>query len=310
MSDWTGLEELVAIAENGTFAAAARKLRRSTSHVSRAIAQLEHRIGSTLLHRTTRQVSLTAAGRELAERGRRIIDERDAALAVASGDPGLRGSLRITCPTALGEYFIAPLALRHAMANPSLDVTLDFSNRVVDIVAEGFDVAIRTGPQSDLRLAAHRLGGRNLVTCAAPAYLAQRGRPEEIEELDSHDCLVGSAELWHFRRNRAETTYQPQGRWRCNNGPAVTAAAVAGLGICQVPDFYAARALAQGQLEPVLEAFRATEEAVWAMHPRRRLVPRKVADFIALLAAELPGAMAGGLGAISANPADLPGACP
>lgn len=304
MSDWTGLEELVAIAENGTFAAAARKLRRSTSHVSRAIAQLEHRTGGTLLHRTTRQVSLTAAGRELAERGRRIIDERDAALAVASGDIGARGSLRITCPTARGEYFIAPLALRHAMANPSLDVTLDFSNRVVDIVAEGFDVAIRTGQQGDLRLAAHRLGGRTLVTCAAPGYLAQRGSPETIEDLDHHDCLVGSADVWHFRRDQAETIYPPKGRWRCNNGPAVTAAAVAGLGVCQVPDFYAARALAQGQLVPVLEAFRATEEAVWAMHPRRRLVPSKVADFIALLAAELPPAMAGGL-----MPADLPPAC-
>lgn len=294
MSDWTGLEELVAIAENGTFAAAARKLRRSTSHVSRAIAALEHRTGASLLHRTTRNVALTAAGRELAERGRRIIDERDAALSMASGDLGLRGSLRITCPSALGEYFIAPLALRHAMANPSLDVTLDFSNRVVDIVAEGFDLAIRTGAQTDLRLAAHRLGERTLITCAAPSYLDERGRPAEIEDLDGHDCLVGSADIWHFRRNRAETTYQPQGRWRCNNGPSVTAAAVAGLGICQVPDFYAARPLAEGLLEPVLEPFRATEEAVWAMHPRRRLVPRKVADFIALLAQELPEAMARG----------------
>lgn len=294
MSDWAGLEELVAIAENGTFAAAARKLRRSTSHVSRAIAALEHRTGTALLHRTTRQVALTAAGRELAERGRRLIDERDAALAVASGDLGLRGSLRITCPTALGQHFIAPLALRHAMDNPSLDVTLDFSNRVVDILAEGFDLAIRTGAQGDLRLAAHRLGGRNLVTCAAPSYLDRMGRPETIEDLEHHDCLMGSSDHWQFRRDLAETTYQPRGRWRCNNGPAVTSAALAGLGICQVPDFYAAQAIASGLLEPVLEAFRATEEPVWALHPRRRLVPRKVADFIDLLGRELPEAMARG----------------
>jgi len=294
MSDWTGLEELVAIAENGSFAAAARKLRRSTSHVSRAIASLEHRTGATLLHRTTRLVALTAAGKELAERGRRIIDERDAALAVASGDPGLRGSLRITCPAALGEYFIAPLALRHALAHPSLAVSLDFSNRVVDIVAEGFDLAIRTGPQTDLRLAAHRLGERNVVTCAAPSYLAERGRPERIEDLDRHACLIGSAPVWHFRRDQAETTYQPEAHWRCNNGPAVTAAAIAGLGVCQVPDFYAARPLALGQLEVVLDDVRATAEPIWAMHPRRRLVPRKVADFVALLVAELPAAMARG----------------
>lgn len=295
MSDWAGLEELVAIAENGTFAAAARKLRRSTSHVSRAIAQLEHRTRATLLHRTTRNVTLTAAGKELAERGRRIIDERDAALAVASGDIGLRGTLRVTCPTALGEYFIAPLALRHALAHPSLDVTLDFSNRVVDIIAEGYDLAIRTGPQGDLRLAAHRLGGRHLITCAAPDYLAAHGVPETIEDLDAHACLVGTADLWQFRRAQAETTYQPRGRWRSNNGPSVTAAAVAGLGICQVPDFYAARPVAEGRLIPVLEAFSATEEPVWAMHPRRRLVPRKVADFVDLLVQELPAAMARGL---------------
>jgi DNA-binding transcriptional LysR family regulator len=276
MRDWDGIEEFVAVATTGSFQRAAAMLRLSTSHVSRAVQRLEARIGLPLLLRTTRKVSLTETGRHVLDPFRRLIHDRDEALAAASGPNIASGELRVTCSVGIGERYIAPVVRGFALEHPQLQITLDLSNRLVDLVAEGYDLAIRTGNLSDSSLVGTRIGSRRLLCCAAPAYLAERSSPETLAELSTHDCLVGTAQAWHFFIDGKDVAWQPRPRWRCNSGSAVADAAIAGLGICQLPAFYVEDALARGDLLKVLDPIRREDEPIWAVHPQRRHVPAKV----------------------------------
>ncbi len=276
MRDWDGIEEFVAVATTGSFQRAAAMLRLSTSHVSRAVQRLEARIGLPLLLRTTRKVSLTETGRHLIDPFRRLIHDRDEALAAASGPATPSGELRVTCSVGIGERFIAPVVRSFALEFPQLEITLDLSNRLVDLVAEGYDLAIRTGNLSDSSLVGTRIGSRRLLCCASPAYLAERGNPDILADLAGHDCLVGTAQAWHFFIDGTDVVYQPRPRWRCNSGSAVAGAAIAGLGICQLPAFYVEAAIARGELATILEPIRRKDEPIWAVHPQRRHVPAKV----------------------------------
>jgi DNA-binding transcriptional LysR family regulator len=276
MRDWDGIEEFVAVVTTGSFQRAATMLRLSTSHVSRAVQRLEARIGLPLLLRTTRKVSLTETGRHLIEPFRRLVHDRDEALAAASEPTIPTGELRVTCSVGIGERFISPVVRNFALEHPQLRITLDLSNRLVDLVAEGYDLAIRTGNLSDSSLVGTRIGSRRLICCAAPAYLDANGTPETLADLATHDCLVGTAQAWHFFIEGKDVAWQPRPRWRCNSGLAVTDAAIAGLGICQLPAFYVEDALARGDLLKVLDPIRREDEPIWAVHPQRRHVPAKV----------------------------------
>lgn len=205
--------------------------------MSRALARLEARLQVQLLHRTTRSLRLTETGQIFLETCRRLIEERDEAIAAITSQGEPRGHLRVTCSYALGEKFVAPLVRELSQAYPAISVTLDLDNSLVDLIADGYDLAIRTGHLEDSRLVATRVASRTLVTLASPAYLDARGRPSDIADLSRHECLVGSAAQWHFRGGR---TFRPQGRWRCNSGNALLEAALAGMGICQLPAFYLA----------------------------------------------------------------------
>ncbi|RYD29303.1 MAG: LysR family transcriptional regulator [Lysobacteraceae bacterium] len=290
MMGWEGLDEIVAIVDCGSFAAAAKALDRSTSHVSRAIAQLERRLSVQLLSRTTRRVTATPEGAALVEQMRRVLQERDDALASLGGGE-IQGELRITCPTALGERFVAPLARAYALDHPAVSIRLELSNRIVDLIGEGFDIAVRTGQIRDTRLVAHRIGSRRLALCAAPAYLQQHGTPTSIEELRGHECLVGAREEWLFGTGMDQRSILPKGHWRCNSGDALADAALAGMGICQIPLFYVDRHLQSGTLIRIMRSFEGKDEAVWAVTPQRRSLLRKVRQFIDLLARDLPEAM-------------------
>lgn len=289
---WDGIDEIVAIADTGSFAAAARTLGASTSHVSRAVAQFENRIGAQIFARTTRRVVPTPTGRALIEQFRRLITERDDAIAAVSdgGDP--RGEVRLTCSIALGERFVAPIARAFAFSFPEISVTIELTNRVVDLVAEGFDLAIRTGHMPDSGLIATRIASRRYRLCASPAYLARCGTPQSIPDLDGHECLFGSGTTWHFQTDGKEQLYQPRGRWRCNSGDAVASAALEGFGICQLPEFYVRGALERGELVSLLDAFRAEEEPIWAVYPQRRHLLPKVRLLVDRLKADLPDALA------------------
>ncbi|GLT00081.1 transcriptional regulator [Sphingobium jiangsuense] len=273
---WHGIDEFVAVATTGSFANAAKMLQMPTSTVSRAVARLEAQVRAQLFYRTTRKVVLTENGRVFVDHCRRIIAEREEAFAAlsATGEPG--GELRITCSTALGEGFVAPIVQDFCLAWPQLSVTLDLSNRIVDLIAEGYDLAIRTGDLSDSRMVRTRIAARRLYSCASPGYLAASGTPQEIEDLEGHNCLIGSSANWHFEVGGADRVFRPKGRWRCNSGEAVARAALAGIGICQLPEFYVLRHLASGALVEVLPDYRRREEPIWAVYPERRHLMPKV----------------------------------
>jgi DNA-binding transcriptional LysR family regulator len=281
MSRWDGIDEFTAVAEQASFSAAARRLGLSTSAVSREIARLEDRLQTRLLHRTTRRVELTDAGRDFLARCRRLIDERDEALAaVQPDDQAPRGLLRMTCSVSYGERFIAPAVNAFARQNPELRIELDLDNRLRDLVGDGYDLAVRFGHLTDSRLMARRLASRRLILCASPDYLTRRGAPRDLSEIASHDGLIGSAEHWRFTEAGREVSLRPSGHWRCNSGAAVLDAALQGLGLCQLPDFYVTEALASGALVSLLDEARPPDEGVGAVHPHPRHVPPKVRAMI------------------------------
>jgi DNA-binding transcriptional LysR family regulator len=293
MGQWQGLDEFVAIATAGSFSGGAKLVGTSTTRISRVIVQLEERLQAQLFDRTTRSVKLTDTGRAILEQCRRVIAERDDILAsvTAQGEP--RGELRVTCSTTMGERYVAPLLQRFAMENPDLSVELDLTNRVVDLVGEGYDLAIRTGQMPDSGLIRTRVGSRALLTCAAPSYLAQVAPLEGVEQLKDRACLLGSASNWHFKDAQSQAVeFKPSGRWRCNNGNGVLEAAVAGMGVCQLPEFYVLPALRSGDLVEVLEDFRPAEEPIWAVYPQRRHLLPKVRGAVSLLKRELAAAIA------------------
>jgi DNA-binding transcriptional LysR family regulator len=288
MVGWDGIEEAVAVDATGSFAAAAAALGVSTSHVSRAIARLEDIVQAPIFHRTTRRVVVTEDGRALIEQLRRIVQMRDEAFASISPDGEPQGTIRLTCSTALGERFVAPIVRQFAVDHPRISISLDLTNRVIDLVNEGYDLAIRTGQLVDSRLTTTRIASRGLYTCASRAYLRARGTPDTIADLGNHECLVGTSAVWHFVKDGKEASYRPQGRWQCNSGMAVMDAAIAGIGICQLPDFYVRPALEDGRLTTVLDPFKPEDEAIWAVYPQRRHLLPKVRAMVDRLRQELP----------------------
>ncbi|BAN50243.1 LysR substrate-binding domain-containing protein [Metapseudomonas resinovorans] len=284
MSRWEGLDEFVAVAESGQFTAAAERLSLSSSHVSRQVARLEERLQTRLFYRSTRKVVLTEAGQTFLQHCQRLLDARDEALRAVSdlaSEP--KGLLRMTCAVAYGERFIVPLVNEFMARHPQLKVDIELSNRTLDLVHEGLDVAIRLGRLPDSRLVATRLAPRVMYLCAAPAYLERYGRPHSLSELARHNCLIGSTDHWDFLQQGREHAVRVQGNWRCNSGQAVLDAALRGFGLCQLPDYYVLEHLRSGALVSLLEQHRPPNTAVWALYPQQRHLSPKVRQLVDLL---------------------------
>lgn len=295
MSGWDGIDEFVAVADAASFTAGAAIHGASVTHMSRAVARLENRLQTQLFHRTTRMVRLTDTGRVFLDQCRRIVLERDEAIAMISESGEPQGELRLTCSTALGERVLSPIVRRYCDAHPKIQISMELSNRLVDLIGEGFDLAIRTGALTDSRLIGTRIAERTLLTCAAPGYLKAAGRPRHFNDLGDHQCLTGSGKSWHFRIGGRNHDFRPKGRWQCNSGTAVADAAVEGMGVCQLPEFYVLPHLATGKLELILDNFRPNDEPIWAVHPQRRHMLPKIKGLVDMLteqfavALQLPG---------------------
>jgi len=281
MGGWDGIDEFMAVAETGGFTRAAERLRVSSSHVSRSVARLEDRLQARLFYRTTRKVSLTESGREFLARCQRLAEERDEAF-LAVGDlqgdgPGeIKGLLRMTCATAYGERFVVPLVNDLLERHPGLSVEIELTNRTLDLVQEGYDLAIRLGRLNESSLVASRIAPRAMHLCAAPAYLERHGAPDSLAQLAAHQCLTGTSDSWLFDDGGREWLFRPRGRWRCNSGFSVLDAALRGFGLCQLPDYYVKAPVAEGRLVSLLERHRPPHTAVWAVYPQKRHVPPKV----------------------------------
>ena len=281
MSNWEGLDEFVAVAECGQFTAAAERLGLSSSQISRQVARLEVRLQTRLFYRSTRKVSLTEAGQTFLQHCQRLQDGREEALR-AIGDLASepKGLLRMTCAVAYGERFIVPLVNDFMARHPQLRLELELTNRSLDLLQEGLDLAIRLGRLQDSRLVATRLAPRVMHLCAAPSYLQRYGRPHSLSELPQHNCLIGSSDQWQFQQEGREQTLRVQGNWRCNSGEAVLDAALRGFGVCQLPDYYVQAHLRSGALVALLEAQQPPNTAVWALYPQQRHLSPKVRQLV------------------------------
>ncbi|SDF26590.1 LysR substrate-binding domain-containing protein [Phytopseudomonas seleniipraecipitans] len=281
MNRWEGLDEFVAVAECGQFTAAAERLGLSSSQVSRQIARLEERLHTRLFYRTTRKVALTEAGQTFLQHCQRLQDAREEALnAIGDLASEPKGLLRMTCAVAYGERFIVPLVTAFAARHPRLSVDIELSNRTLDLVQDGFDIAIRLGRLQDSRMLATRLAPRRMYLCASPDYLQRYGRPHSLSELARHNCLVGSSDTWTFQLDGREASQRIQGNWRCNSGQAVLDAALGGLGLCQLPDYYVLEHLRSGALVSLLDNHQPPNTAVWALYPQQRHLSPKVRQLI------------------------------
>src|SRR5690606_9092635 len=288
MNRWEGLDEFVAVAESGQFAAAARRLGLSTSQVSRQVARLEERLQTRLFYRSTRRVALTEAGQTFLQHCQRLQDAREEALrAIGDLNDEPKGLLRMTCAVAYGERYIVPLVNRFMARHPQLRVEIELSNQTLDLLHSGLDLAIRLGRLQDSRLLATRLAPRVMHLCAAPAYLECYGRPHSLSELNRHNCLVGSSDHWSFQQDGRETSLRVQGNWRCNSGQAVLDAALRGFGLCQLPDYYVQPHLRSGALVDLLPQQRPPHTGVWALYPQQRHLSPKVRLLVELLKEEL-----------------------
>jgi DNA-binding transcriptional LysR family regulator len=288
-----GLQGYVAFAEtarHGSFAAAARGLALSPSAVAKAVARLENDLGLRLFHRTTRQVTLTGEGRDLFERCRRIIEEIDAIRTEAEGVRGEpSGTLRLNVPTTYGKRVVVPALTQLGQRYPKLAFDIGFSDRWVDLVQLGLDAVVRIGELDDSSLVAQPVGAQALVTYASPAYLRRHGTPKSPADVPRHSCLVfrlpssGRPRPWQYRDGRRRIEFVPEARYVFNDGEAIVAAAVAGAGLAQVPDYMGADALQAGQLAEVLPRFRPPDVPISLVYSSARQVTPRLRALLAAL---------------------------
>lgn len=280
------MEAFVRVVETGTFVAAAERLGTSTSSLSRMVADLEQHLGARLLNRTTRRLSLTESGQSYYERCVTLLADLAEAEAVAGQSAAqARGTVRLTCSHSMAEQKVAPAIASFVERHPAVKFELTVSDRIVDLVEEGFDLAIRVGAVGSDRLVARRLGSMRLVLCAAPSYLRTRAAPRRPADLAEHNALTyaysASPRVWQFT-DAAGAVHETRvaGNLHANSGDALRAAAVAGLGILCEPDFLLDSALRAGQLVRLLPEYTGAGGDIWAVYPSRRHLSLKVRLFV------------------------------
>lgn len=275
----------VAVVENGGFAAAARKLGVSKSAVSKRITQLETGLGAQLLHRTTRRLSLTEAGeRYLAHAVDALASAREAQDAVAQLQRAPHGRLKINTPMSFGRLHIAPLIPEFLDRYPGIEIDMVMDDRIVDLVDEGFDVAIRAGAMPDSALIARILAPIRNVLCASPGYVAEHGRPAEPTDLLAHNCLhfayFSGGHQWTFIGPDETVRISASGNYQVNNSEALREALIRGCGIGRLPTFVAGPDISSGRLVRILERYRMPSQTLYAVFPERRHLPAKVRVFL------------------------------
>lgn len=289
MDRFAAVTAFVKVVEAGSFARAADRLGVSVSSVSRHVAELEAHLHARLLNRTTRRLSLTEAGRAFHERCVQLLaDLEEAEEAAGAGAAVPRGTLRLTCGVAFGVAYVAPAVAAFMARHPEVRVDVDLSDRIVDLVDEGFDAAVRIGDPGGANLVARRVGSTRMVCCASPAYLARHGTPRAPDELAAHACLTYAYAPqgggWPFRdADGRQRVVRVAGPAHSNNGSFLEALAAEGVGIANEPDFIVGALVRAGRLVPLLEAFAPAAKPISVVYASRRHLSAKVrafADFL------------------------------
>lgn len=289
MDRFQALTAFVKVVDSGSFAGAAQRLDLSVSAISRQVAELEARLGARLLNRTTRRLSLTETGRAFHERAAQLLAD----LGDAEGEVGAqavvpRGTLSLTASISFGTRYLAPAIADFRRRHAELRFDVALSDRIVDLVDEGLDLAIRIGPIGSQTLIGREIGVARMICCAAPSYLARHAAPRAPSDLAAHACLTyayaADGDAWRFRDARQRMhEVRISGSLRANNGDMLTALAIAGAGITLEPDFIVADAVRAGRLVPLLADYTAPSIAINAAYPSRRHLSAKVRAFVDFL---------------------------
>ena len=284
----------VAVMECGSFAAAAARLNASSGQASKLVSRLEGELGVRLLNRSTRAHSPTEVGQAYYERIRLVIEELDAlGEAVKHHAGSVSGRIRLTAPLSFGTVQLAPVLADFAMLYPDISFDVSFSDRVVSLLDEGFDAAVRIGVQGDASLLARKLCQSRIVAVAAPAYLARRGTPQRPKDLTAHDCIIDTnfkdRETWHFRDAGVPVQVSVRSRLYLSNADACIAAAEAGLGVAQLPSFVAGAHVMAGRLVPVLQPFAPPPIPVQMIYPPGRHLAAKIRALLDFLVERFRG---------------------
>lgn len=290
MDRFKAVQAFAKVVELGSFARAAERLGASTSAVSRLVSDLESHLEARLIHRTTRRLSLTEAGQSFYERSVQLLgDLEEAEASVRAEVVAPKGTLRLTSGVNFGERFLAPAISEFAARHRELVFDLDLSDRAVDLVEEGFDLAIRIGAIGPQALVARRIGWTQFVCCASPGYLAQHGTPRTPAELAAHECLsytlMPLPNTWRFETAPGEHfELRVAARHRANSGRMLAALATAGAGIVFEPDFIVAPEVRSGALVRLLREYALPRFPISAVYPSRRHLSAKVRGFVDFLA--------------------------
>lgn len=288
MDVWEGVSEFVAVAELGSFTAAGNKLGVSVAQVSRQVSKLEKRLSTQLLYRTTRKVSISAEGEAYYQRCRRVLAdllEAERALGNLKNTP--QGTIKLTAPVMYGETFIMPLVHDFMGQHPAIEVVSDLTNQSLDLIEGGYDLAIRLGKLKDSTLMAAPISQRSYRVCASPAYLKRYGTPHAFTELSKHNCLVGQHGYWKFENAGKEHSVKVTANLSCNSGYSLVDAALKGIGIVQLPNYYVDAYIEQGHLVEVMAQYASAAETIWAVYPNNRHLSAKIRQLVDFFKLEL-----------------------
>jgi DNA-binding transcriptional LysR family regulator len=280
-----GIVVFVEVVNSGSFTAAAHALGHTTSYVSKTITRLEKRLGSRLLNRTTRTISLTDGGRAYFERCQQIvIDADDAERSIKHLQEQPAGLLRINAPASFGSKYLLDVLPRFMQRYPEVKLEVEFNDRLIDVVAEGYDVVIRISKIKDSNLVARKFTSSHGVVVASPDYLKRHGCPKSIEELTQHDCvaysLLPSPNQWVFHKNGIHSSVTVKPRALCNSAEIEVAMVVQGIGITRLPLFACEQEIAHGELQIILEDYDPLELDVYLVYPHRQYLTAKVRAFV------------------------------
>ncbi len=267
MPDLEDIATFIEVVESASLTGAARRLGISKSMVSRRLSRLETDLGTSLLARTTRGLSLTEAGTDFKPYAERMVAALNSARDALSRQGEATGRLRLTAPISFGDSHLAPVLAELALRHPRLEIHTTYSDRRVDLIGEGFDAAIRLGTLTDSTLIARKIAPIRAVLIASPAYLARRGIPHTPDDLAPHDLIPHGDQLWEFLHDGQSLQFRPRGRFTADSGSAELAAVVAGLGIAMMPTFLAGPAIQRKDVVTLLDDYRIPEAGLYIVRP-------------------------------------------
>jgi DNA-binding transcriptional LysR family regulator len=292
MDRFAAMATFAAVVETGSFSAAARRLAVGQPAVSKSVAQLEARLGVRLLMRSTRGLTPTEAGLSFYERAKRALEEADEAEVAARGaGASLTGRLRVCAAVTFARMHVVPRLPAFLAAHPGLSLEVVLDDRLIDLLEDGIDVALRMGQLADSGLTARKLASSPRRVVGAPDYLARRGAPAAPAELPAHDAVVydqgGGGEAWSFRRDGTEVSVRVSGRLWMSAAEGVRAAVLAGMGLAVASEWMFAPELAEGKVRPVLTDWTLPPVDLWAVYPTGRMPSAKARAFAAFVEQEL-----------------------